>query len=130
MRTDNSTANDILNGTLQQKQSKSINMRFYWLLDPVSQKMFKVCWTPGNVNLANYFTKHRPAKHVKHLRPLHTTQDNSPRDMQGCVELLAAPAAQWQPQHLLWPKASWNHVSPKDIRHVCCLTHTFSVPWR
>ena len=93
LRTDNSTANGILNGTLHQKRSKAIDMRFYWLQDRVSQKMFKVAWAPGKVNLADYYTKHHPSKHVRRVRPLYTTQANSPRDMQGCVELLAAAAA-------------------------------------
>jgi hypothetical protein len=33
MRTDNSTADGIMNKTVKQKQSKSMDMRFYWLQD-------------------------------------------------------------------------------------------------
>jgi hypothetical protein len=31
MRTDNNTAEEIMNGTIKQNRSKAINMRFYWL---------------------------------------------------------------------------------------------------
>ena len=50
MRTDNSTAADgIMNRTVKQKATKSMDMRFYWLQDRVEQKQF---WAPGNINLA------------------------------------------------------------------------------
>ena len=53
MRTDNSTAADgIMNRTVKQKATKSMDMRFYWLQDRVEQKQFKVFWAPGNINLA------------------------------------------------------------------------------
>ena len=35
MKTDNTTAQGIINGTLKQQQSKAIDMRFYWLKDRV-----------------------------------------------------------------------------------------------
>jgi hypothetical protein len=37
MRTDNNTAEGIMNGTIKQNQSEAINMRFYWLKDRVKQ---------------------------------------------------------------------------------------------
>ena len=37
MRTDNSTAHGMMNKTEEQKQSKSMDMRFYWLQDRVKQ---------------------------------------------------------------------------------------------
>jgi hypothetical protein len=33
MRTDNNTAEGIMNGTIKQNRSKAIDMRFYWLKD-------------------------------------------------------------------------------------------------
>ena len=51
LRTDNSTANGIYNGTTKQKRSKAIDMRFYWLKDHVEQGKFKVYWAPGKVNV-------------------------------------------------------------------------------
>ena len=37
MRADNSTAHGMMNKTEEQKQSKSMDMRFYWLQDQVKQ---------------------------------------------------------------------------------------------
>ena len=55
LRTNNNTASGIINGTIRQQQSKAIDMRFYWLKDRVTQRMFKVYWAPGKVNLVDYF---------------------------------------------------------------------------
>ena len=33
IKTDNTTANGIINGTVKQQRSKAIDMRFYWLKD-------------------------------------------------------------------------------------------------
>ena len=38
IRTDNSTANGIMNKTIKQKQNKAMDKRFYWLRDQVEQK--------------------------------------------------------------------------------------------
>lgn len=32
-------------------------MRFHWLVDQVEQGLFKVYWVPGNIKLANYYSK-------------------------------------------------------------------------
>ena len=90
MRTNNSTVDSIMNGTIKQRRSKAIDMRFYWLRDRVSQKMFKVQWAPaGKVNLADYYTKHHPASRVKHIRPIYIDGPESPRSQQECVKILA-----------------------------------------
>ena len=89
MRTDNSTADRIMNGTIKQRSSKAIDMRFYWLQDRVSQKMFNVHLAPGKVNLADYYTKHHPAKHVKQIRSIYINGPSSPRSLQGCIKFLA-----------------------------------------
>ena len=62
IRTDNSTANGIANDTINQQQSKTNGMPFYWVRDRVKQGHFKVFWAPGKTNLADYFTKHHPQK--------------------------------------------------------------------
>ena len=46
-----------MNGTIRQQQSKAIDMQFYWPKDRVTQRMFKVYWAPGKVNLADFFQK-------------------------------------------------------------------------
>jgi hypothetical protein len=42
LRTDNSTANGIVNETIKQKRSKAMDMRYHWLTDRVRQKQFDV----------------------------------------------------------------------------------------
>jgi hypothetical protein len=42
LRTDNSTAFGILNETIKQKTSKTMDMRYHWLTDKVLQKQFCV----------------------------------------------------------------------------------------
>jgi hypothetical protein len=51
MRTDNNTAEGIMNGTIKQNRSKAIDMRFYWLKDRVSQGQFRIYWEPEYTNL-------------------------------------------------------------------------------
>jgi hypothetical protein len=57
IRIDNSTADGIMNKIVKQKQSKSMDMRFYWLQDRVEQGQFPIFWAPGKINLADYQSK-------------------------------------------------------------------------
>ena len=78
LKTDNSTADGIMNKTIKQKQSKAMDKRFYWLQDRVEQGEFNVFWAPGKYNLADYFTKyHSPATHKK-LRPIYIHRRTKP----------------------------------------------------
>ena len=94
IRTDNSTANGIANDTINQQQSKTNGMPFYWVRDRVKQGHFKVFWAPGKTNLADYFTKHHPPKHHQRFRPVYlhppksttTLLSNESSIQQGCVE--------------------------------------------
>ena len=54
---DNSTATGIPNNTIKKQRSRSMEMRFFWVIDQVKQKYFDVQWQPGAENLADYFTK-------------------------------------------------------------------------
>jgi hypothetical protein len=69
LTTDNTTADGIINNTVQQKLSKAMDMRFYWVKDRVEEKQFNVGWAPGSTNLGDYFTKHHSPAHHKHMRP-------------------------------------------------------------
>jgi hypothetical protein len=69
LTTDNTTADDIINNTVQQKRSKAMDIRFYWIKDRVEQKQFNVGWAPGDTNLGDYFTKHHSPAHHKRMRP-------------------------------------------------------------
>jgi hypothetical protein len=69
--TDNSTAHAFANSTKKIKQSKAMDMRFYWIRDREQQRQIKVFWQKGKDNLANYFTKHHLPSHHQKMRPIY-----------------------------------------------------------
>jgi hypothetical protein len=71
METDDTTATGYINGTLKQKSTKAMDMRFYWIKDRVKQGQFNVYWGPGFQNLADYFTKHHSLAHHKRIRDIY-----------------------------------------------------------
>jgi hypothetical protein len=60
LESDNTCAVGLANQTVAPRKSKSIDMRFHWIQDRVSQKQFEVYWRPGKDNLADFFTKPLP----------------------------------------------------------------------
>jgi hypothetical protein len=75
---DNTTADGIINNTVQQKRSKAMEMRLYWVKDRVEQKKINVGWAPGDTNLGDYFTKHHSPAHHKRMRPYYLHDKHSP----------------------------------------------------
>jgi len=92
--TDNSTACGIANNNMKLKQSKTMDLRFFWVKDRVLQNHFRILWQRGNLNRADYFTKHHSAAHHKRTRPFyihdsHNVSNSLLRsDMRGCVNPL------------------------------------------
>jgi hypothetical protein len=68
IQTDNSTAEGVINSRVRPKRTKSMDMRFEWLLDRQQQGQFKIYWKPGKTNLADYFTKHHPPSHHQNVQ--------------------------------------------------------------
>ncbi len=66
---DNSTACGVVNSTIQPRQTKAMDMRFYWLRCQDEQGQFRYYWKPGLENLAGYWTKHHCAAHHIEKRP-------------------------------------------------------------
>jgi hypothetical protein len=65
VQTDNAMADAVINGKIQPKQTKAMDMRFHWLRDRERQKQFRFYWRPGKTNHADYWTKHNlPSHHV------------------------------------------------------------------
>jgi hypothetical protein len=60
LRMDNTVALGIASGTMNAKRSKSMDMRFFWIIDQVEQGQFIVSHVPGNWNIADHFTKALP----------------------------------------------------------------------
>jgi hypothetical protein len=83
METDNNTATIYSNGTMYQKRTKAMYMRFYWIKDRVKQGQFNVYWGPGYKNLADYFTKHHLPVHYKKMREIYIHADEQPINQKG-----------------------------------------------
>ena len=60
LRMDNTVALGIASGEMNAKRSKSMDMRFFWLVDRVKQGQFIVDHIPGIWNIADHFTKPLP----------------------------------------------------------------------
>ena len=68
IKTDNSTAHGFTYDNINQKRSKSWDMRYYWLRDKKIQKLLDIFWESGLLNHADYHTKHHPTKHHRNIR--------------------------------------------------------------
>ena len=70
IQTDNAMAEavTVINGKIQPKRTKAMDMRFHWLRDRESQEQFRFHWRPGKLNFADYWTKHHSSKHHRHVR--------------------------------------------------------------
>ena len=90
IRTDNRTACGVVTGTMKQKRSKAIDMRFHFIKDQAqNHKNVTFRWSPGVLNLADYPTKHHPASHHKRVRPVYLyVKGKSPTTLKGCAKIL------------------------------------------
>jgi hypothetical protein len=68
IQTDNAMAEAIINGKVQPKQTKAMDMRFHWLRDRECQQQFRINWRLGKMNYANYWVKHNPESHHRNMR--------------------------------------------------------------
>ena len=73
INTDNSTAAGFVNRNMQLKKSKSWDMHLHWLRDRENRQNFKVKWTQGKSNTADYFTKHHSVPHHRTVRNRYVT---------------------------------------------------------
>jgi hypothetical protein len=53
LKTDSTTAIDYINGTIKQKRTKEMDIRFYWIKDRVKQGQFNVYLGTGYQTLAD-----------------------------------------------------------------------------
>ena len=68
VQTNNSFAEGFNNRRIKQRRSKTIRMRFYWIQDQVKYRQIYIYWQKGIKNMADYFTKHHPARHHRHMK--------------------------------------------------------------
>jgi hypothetical protein len=83
MEMDNTTATGYSNGTIKQKRTKAMDMRFYWIKYRVKQGQLNVYWGPGFQNLADHFTKHHSPAHHKRMREIYIHADEQPINRKG-----------------------------------------------
>ena len=89
LTTNNSTARGIIRGTMKQRMSNAMDMRFNWLKCRVNQQQFEIHWDKGVHQLADYLTKHHPGPHHRRIRPIYVHEEGkSPTNWQGCVRIL------------------------------------------
>jgi hypothetical protein len=83
LETDNTTTTGYINGTIKQKRTKAMDMRFYWIKDRIKQGQFNVYWGPGYQILADYFTKHHSPAHHKRMRQIYIHASEQPKNRKG-----------------------------------------------
>ncbi len=93
----NATAVGIANNTVKHQQSRSMEMRSFWVGDKVAQDMYNLTWHPEIENLADYQSKDHVGSHHAAIRPYYLHRENSPgilchalrpSTLKGCVETL------------------------------------------
>jgi hypothetical protein len=100
MHIDNTTAVGIVNSTIKRQRSRSMEMRYFWLLDQETQRYFKFYYHPGAELMADYPTKAHVGPIHTHVRPYYLHMENSPTRLiraakpsarRGCAEILGDP---------------------------------------
>ena len=70
IQVDNTTAVGVVTNNIIPKQTKSMDMRLWWLRCRTNQKQFRPYWASGKGNLADYTSKHHSNQHHLSQRPL------------------------------------------------------------
>jgi hypothetical protein len=68
LQTNNAMADTIINGKIQPKRTKAMDMRFHWLRDCECQQQVCIYWQPDKLNHTDYWTKHHPESHHQNMR--------------------------------------------------------------
>ena len=98
IQTDNSTAEGVVNNKVQPKRTKAMDMRFHWLRDRKLRDMLRFYWQPGTMNLADYFTKHHPPAHHKHIRKEYLTPQSATKRLAHVEEAMIARLYEYNPR--------------------------------
>ena len=71
LKNDNYTADRVTNNTIVTRQTKDMDIRFYWLRCCATQYQFRFSWAPGGLNWGNCNTKHHPPLYHEAHRHTH-----------------------------------------------------------
>ena len=77
--TDNTISSGILNRTVKQKRTRSMNVRFCWVADRFGQWQFDIQWEPCKGNQSEYFNKSHSPKHNPNMRDMHLVGEGKPK---------------------------------------------------
>ena len=83
---DNTTAVGIVNNTIKQQRLREMEMRYFWLLDGETQKLFKISQHPGAENLGYYPSKAHGGHIHQHVRPYYIWQQNLPTTLTRALQ--------------------------------------------
>ncbi|KAL7501838.1 hypothetical protein ACHAWX_000387 [Stephanocyclus meneghinianus] len=82
----NSTTVGIVNNTVKQQKSRSMEMHHFWLLDGEIKKLSSFQHHPGFENLADYPSKSHPGIHHQAIQPYYLDMPNSPIYLQRAAK--------------------------------------------
>ena len=83
---DNKCAVGIINDSIKQQRSRSMNMRYFWTRDQFNNGIIVVHWYPGTENLGDYVTKHHPPAHHRRVRKFYIYTDKTPKFLHRAIE--------------------------------------------
>jgi hypothetical protein len=78
IHSNNATAVGIANNIVKQQHSHSMEMRYFWVCNKVTQDDYDVKWHPGQENLADYQSKHHVGAHHHAVLPWYSNKKNHP----------------------------------------------------
>ena len=61
--TENSTADGVVNELMKQQRTRSMNMRYFWMIDSQRDKKIIANWQLSHQSLAHYASKHQNDPH-------------------------------------------------------------------
>jgi hypothetical protein len=101
METDNTNATGCINGTIKQKRTKSMDMRFYWIKDRGKEGQFNVYWGPA-IKVLRIISQNIICRRIIKMREIYIHADERPinrkgiRDsaLRGCVNTSGKAGAQ------------------------------------
>ena len=116
VQVENSTALGISTGTIKQRKSKAMDMRFYWIRDRINQDQFNIYFKPGSTNREDYFKKHSPPAHHSTVRPSYLHIEKYGKStLQGCVNLTLSAN---HPVHPYTPAKSSAHTFTQNCARI------------
>lgn len=96
----------IVNNMIKRQRSRSMEMRYFWLLDQEARQNFDFLYQPGQENMGDYPSKEHVGGIHKHVKLYDRHIDNSPKYLQqaakpssrrGCAETPVRPISQTGP---------------------------------